>query len=367
MTNRPGILDEAVKSRVHISLLYEHLGESETEDIFRLNLTRLREIEEQQAEASGNEKLYIFDDEIMDFARQHYRKHMKGEGRWNGRQIRNAFQIAASLAHYDGDAHPGAQRQLRASHSQTVDETTMKYDQYRSRIFGKLEDELAHEREERYDAFQSPEKERGGQRRASLYGADRAHGSHGHGGAAHTSVHAPSGQFQTPSSMTGYSKVTQTHGSPLPQMLSALHLPPQTPPSQRAAPPPVSSYYGVQQEQGGYTPTGIINPLAVQQIPPVLQKEQGGYQSTGYDPLGRQQLPPLQSHDYTPSKVHQQQELRGHTIAGPYDPGREQFVQPPHFQLQGYPLPLGQVSHEPSSYALNTPGPSTDPGQGYGG
>lgn len=142
-TNRPGTLDEAVKSRVHMSLYYSPLGESETEEIFRLNLARLKEIEEQRAAASGEEALFIFDDEIIAFAKQHYRKHINGPGRWNGRQIRNAFQIAASLAHYDGDSNPGAQRQLGARHFQTVDEATTKYDQYRAGISGKLEDELA--------------------------------------------------------------------------------------------------------------------------------------------------------------------------------------------------------------------------------
>ena len=35
------------------------------------------------------------------FASRHFDKHTKGAGRWNGRQIRNAFQIATSLAFYD--------------------------------------------------------------------------------------------------------------------------------------------------------------------------------------------------------------------------------------------------------------------------
>lgn len=70
-TNRPGTLDEAVKSRVHMSLYYSPLGERETEEIFHLNLARLKVIEDQRAKASGEEKLFIFDAEIIDFARQH--------------------------------------------------------------------------------------------------------------------------------------------------------------------------------------------------------------------------------------------------------------------------------------------------------
>lgn len=36
----------------------------------------------------------------MDYAKWHYDTHEQNE-RWNGRQIRNAFQIAYSLAHYE--------------------------------------------------------------------------------------------------------------------------------------------------------------------------------------------------------------------------------------------------------------------------
>ena len=111
-TNRPGTLDEAVKSRVHMSLYYSPLGEVETVDIFKLNLLRLKEIEKQRSEASGEPALYIFDDEILTFAREHFRKHTDGTGRWNGRQIRNAFQIAASLAHYVRSVQSGRARRV---------------------------------------------------------------------------------------------------------------------------------------------------------------------------------------------------------------------------------------------------------------
>jgi hypothetical protein len=42
---------------------------------------------------------------ILDLSRQHYYKYENnnGMGRWDGRQIQNAFPVAASLAHYDGD------------------------------------------------------------------------------------------------------------------------------------------------------------------------------------------------------------------------------------------------------------------------
>ncbi|KAJ5014131.1 hypothetical protein K4K57_001845 [Colletotrichum sp. SAR 10_99] len=105
-TNRVGTLDEAFKSRIHISLYYEPLNKLQTIEIFRLNLKKLSAIEEQKHELQNNtgqrtSKLIIDEDRIMEYAIHHFENHHKTPHlRWNGRQIRNAFQIASSLAHY---------------------------------------------------------------------------------------------------------------------------------------------------------------------------------------------------------------------------------------------------------------------------
>ncbi|KAK0620529.1 hypothetical protein B0T14DRAFT_233706 [Immersiella caudata] len=106
-TNRVGTIDEAFKSRIHLSLYYERLSERQMEAIFRVNIRRLRKIEEEKAEqlysaAKEEQPLDIRDDDILDFAKDHWRSTLDNPSRrWNGRQIRNAFQIASSLARYD--------------------------------------------------------------------------------------------------------------------------------------------------------------------------------------------------------------------------------------------------------------------------
>lgn len=154
-TNRPGTLDEAVKSRVHVSLYYKPLGEREIVNIFQMNINRLEETEEILSRSTGEQALYIFKDEILAFAREHYRKYQHGMGRWNGRQIRNAFLIAASIAHNEAEEHPGAQKQLKASHFQVVEDATLDFDHFRAQVLGKADGEIALEREERFDEFQS--------------------------------------------------------------------------------------------------------------------------------------------------------------------------------------------------------------------
>ncbi|KAM6483858.1 hypothetical protein HDV62DRAFT_404844 [Trichoderma sp. SZMC 28011] len=153
-TNRPGVLDEAVKSRVHLNLHYNFLTEEQVVAIFKLNIIRLKEIEEQAAKAPRHNKLYIDEADIIAFASEHWRNHTDGIGRWNGRQIRNAFLIAASLAHYEGDMGErpeGLQKQLTSKHFKKVEETTRRYDEYRVACLGDTDSYLAHDRYERDD------------------------------------------------------------------------------------------------------------------------------------------------------------------------------------------------------------------------
>jgi hypothetical protein len=108
-TNRVGHLDEAFKSRIHVSLYYPRLDEDQTVEIFKVNIRKLREIVQQkqklQADLDPKAKrppLFISDQDILDYAVWHYKINEETpELRWNGRQIRNAFQIAYSLAEFD--------------------------------------------------------------------------------------------------------------------------------------------------------------------------------------------------------------------------------------------------------------------------
>lgn len=98
-TNRVGTIDDAFKSRIHMSLYYPPLDKTQTRDIFRLNVKKLREIEAQRSEMTGEPRLQVIEADIVDFAAKHFEDNARSTGCWNGRQIRNAFTIASSLAH----------------------------------------------------------------------------------------------------------------------------------------------------------------------------------------------------------------------------------------------------------------------------
>ncbi|POS79111.1 hypothetical protein DHEL01_v202504 [Diaporthe helianthi] len=155
---RPGVLDEAVKSRVHLALKYDHLNLPQTEALFEFNMQRLKEIEDKKGSIDRQfRKLHPRKKKILTFAREHYEKSMakQGVGQWNGRQIRNAFLIAAYLAHYgDGEEEGEAeddelQKQLGRTHFEKVDKTTLLCDQYRREMLNRDDDSRAHEQEER--------------------------------------------------------------------------------------------------------------------------------------------------------------------------------------------------------------------------
>lgn len=142
-------------------LRYDPLTEEQTVKVFELNIEKLREIEKMRRLDSTHPKLFIKKNEILRFARDHYTRHgtKDGLGRWNGRQIRNAFLIASSLAHYDDDVEEepqeeggeGLQKQLGAREFELVEKTTLLYDEYRYVMYKQTDNERAYQREERDD------------------------------------------------------------------------------------------------------------------------------------------------------------------------------------------------------------------------
>lgn len=149
------MLDEAVKSRVHLNLLYDYLTEQQTLAIFKTNIDRLIEAEKKRSEAKNYQPLIVVEEDILRFARDHYRQYEsnKGVGRWNGRQIRNSFLIAASLAHFKAKkmskSIPNYQKRLEAEQFRTVAKTTLDFDKYRAGVIRSTDEKEAASRGER--------------------------------------------------------------------------------------------------------------------------------------------------------------------------------------------------------------------------
>jgi hypothetical protein len=164
-TNRSGALDEAFKSRIHYKIYYPPLTRDQALDIWKLNIQRLRHIDEQ---SKVKRPLEILDSSLLDFAELQFDDcNQRGTGQWNGRQIRNAFQVARSLAYYDavteadqmkdvGSNEPARPAVLDVKYFRMMHEITESFDHYMLEVFSGMNDkELALEMEHRADHWTS--------------------------------------------------------------------------------------------------------------------------------------------------------------------------------------------------------------------
>ncbi|KAI1110447.1 hypothetical protein F5Y14DRAFT_361099 [Nemania sp. NC0429] len=135
-TNRVGALDEAFRSRVHISLWYPHLTVERTIQVLRNNLQRLPQPPAKDGQPVDS-LIKVMHDEIEDFIVKEYERYSKSVGKprgpWNGRQIRNAVQVAACLALYQKDTEnsdDNCPAILTAQHFQSVAQTTAEFEKF---------------------------------------------------------------------------------------------------------------------------------------------------------------------------------------------------------------------------------------------
>lgn len=167
-TNRVGSFDEAFKSRIHMHLYYPALNRDQTMQIWRMNMDRTME--------RKKDFMAIDEDGIMKYAEEHFNFNKDRNTRWNGRQIRSAFQTAAALAEYDAiekDEKEEERRRaakdkgepvspialsrttakLQASHFVTVAEASHQFDEYLAEATGVTDSERARLDRERADNF----------------------------------------------------------------------------------------------------------------------------------------------------------------------------------------------------------------------
>ncbi|KAM7188348.1 aaa family ATPase [Rhypophila sp. PSN 637] len=200
-TNRAGALDEAFKSRIHYKIYYPHLNKQQTLEIWQINLDKLGQMEDDeqrlwnaphdpQADVLDDHKLDHGDDNLLSRTRAPHRPMQIPHEQilaWaaeqfdlsrrplNGRQIRNAVQVAKTLAYADAAAE-AEQREsealarnggnpdtaqiilpsprLRVEHFEMIQYLTVEFDNYIEAVFsGQSDDQLAAEKEERLDHY----------------------------------------------------------------------------------------------------------------------------------------------------------------------------------------------------------------------
>ncbi|KAI9694334.1 MAG: hypothetical protein M1820_009023 [Bogoriella megaspora] len=120
-TNRVGALDDAFRSRLHLTLYYPKLDRVHTIKIWNANLKRLATVNERREEI-GLPQIKFNEKRILKWAERNF----DALG-WNGRQIRNAFQTAVALAEYKATTDAA-----RAKSSKTIESPEVEVDDFKT-------------------------------------------------------------------------------------------------------------------------------------------------------------------------------------------------------------------------------------------
>lgn len=156
-TNRVGSLDEAFKSRIHLPLYYPPLDKDSTLKIWGMNLDRTFG---PGSKIKGDKK------KILNFAAEHFDRNESK--RWNGRQIRNAFQTATALAEFEAqqkkqlddttDATPSLLLpdtfKLKVHHFETVEVASSVFEDYINDVAGTTAADRTYKKGNRNDNFE---------------------------------------------------------------------------------------------------------------------------------------------------------------------------------------------------------------------
>ncbi|KAI9886311.1 MAG: hypothetical protein M1823_001868 [Watsoniomyces obsoletus] len=129
-TNRVGAFDEAFRSRVHISLFYKPFDAAMREQIWEQHFERWVEASKNTVKVTDGVRFYVKShEELLKL-------------KLNGREIRNAFQTAVTLAEFD--ALEGEKKvELKRDHLDQVVKMSQAFDQYLTNAHSATDSQIA--------------------------------------------------------------------------------------------------------------------------------------------------------------------------------------------------------------------------------
>ncbi|KUI53387.1 Protein MSP1 [Cytospora mali] len=137
-TNRVGAFDDAFISRIHVQLLYREFTEEERQKVWMTFVKKLTKERGKYIRISLDAKEYISGKEVQAV-------------KWNGREIRNAFQTAVSLAEYEDERDDEGKILLTDEHLRSVVRLSKDFKTYLEELHKADEDKRAKKRFERLD------------------------------------------------------------------------------------------------------------------------------------------------------------------------------------------------------------------------
>ncbi|KAF8861394.1 P-loop containing nucleoside triphosphate hydrolase protein [Acephala macrosclerotiorum] len=137
-TNRVGAIDDAFRSRLHLTLYYPKLDKKQTIKIWKTNLGRMYAINEERVQ-NGRLPIEFKADRIIKWVKKNWMVV-----HWNGRQIRNAFQTAIALGEFRASASSPTQAPVMdVKQFKTIATSSVQFNQYLLETHGADEDKTA--------------------------------------------------------------------------------------------------------------------------------------------------------------------------------------------------------------------------------
>ncbi|EQB48870.1 hypothetical protein CGLO_11851 [Colletotrichum gloeosporioides Cg-14] len=142
-TNRVGSFDDAFISRIHIQLYYPDFSDEERQRVWKTFIDKLARERGETIRLTIDAKEYI--------------ESMRKQGlKWNGREIRNAFQTAVALAEFEADKDAEGRIKVKDEHLKAVVELSKDFKNYLNDLHLKDEGKRAEQRHERLDSYEGP-------------------------------------------------------------------------------------------------------------------------------------------------------------------------------------------------------------------
>ncbi|KAJ3576726.1 hypothetical protein NPX13_g3611 [Xylaria arbuscula] len=139
-TNRVGSFDDAFISRVHVQMYYPDFDDEQRQQIWQTFVNKLAKERGDYMRLNVNAKEYIRGSDIRAL-------------KWNGREIRNAFQTAVSLAEYDSEKGEDGKITITDDHLRAVVELSRDFKEYLGELHRGDEAKRAERNYERLDSY----------------------------------------------------------------------------------------------------------------------------------------------------------------------------------------------------------------------
>lgn len=137
-----------------MSLYYRKLNKKRALMIWKTNLRRLHKLNEDRQQ-NGLKAVEFDEKSIVKYAEKHLE-----DLKWNGRQIRNAFQTAIALADFEASDSAEKAPTMTKKHFAKLGKAAAEFDEYLESVHGMDEDKMARRDQERATFSGKSEKKR---------------------------------------------------------------------------------------------------------------------------------------------------------------------------------------------------------------